>query len=143
MSIRTFLSIPLVAICVIKILRREWNLRLKWKSSFILWASFLVELFVNNWPLSPLFINLSLDISFKLEGILRSMRVILLFSHRIGLSFFNCLCRIDYSVINEQSFLKQIYTIPHLDESKKSIKMQFNLSKTVSSKQIKNWGYVR
>ena len=28
-------------------------------------------------------------------------------------------CEINYYVINEQSFLKQIYTIPHLDESKK------------------------
>ena len=31
---------------------------------------------------------------------------------------FTLACRIDYSVINEQSFLNQIYTIPHLDKSK-------------------------
>ncbi len=55
---------------------------------------------------------------------------------------FTLACRVDYSIINEQSFLKQIYTIPHLDESKKGNKklvfLNDKLSATLSKDEMES-----
>ena len=54
--------------------------------------------------------------------------------------------RVDYSIINEQSFLKQIYTIPHLDESKKGNKklvfLNDKLSATLSKDEMESMSLV-